>query len=358
MAHPPTLYALLDRCAVGEPELFPLLSAHLNGVVSAILSAGDGGWTQRQALDQLDHGQAVGVVPLSEPGRGPELADLGTEAVWDTGCRRFLLRTPRVAVPTTMPPAGLRAPAIAVIAARLKVGDRDEGLFPFVVTLRTAAGVAPGVVPAGESEPAAGAAVRFDRVALEPDALLGGGIASIDEDGRFHCEPTAREEQCRSVKGWLQGGRVGRAAATVATARAGVLVAARRAAARPAAGGETTVAREEFAQWLVADIARLYAATALANAVRTRFGTRRTSAGADAEERELLAALATPLLSSTALSVLNGCHERCGTVEDGGRDRLRDYPGRRPRRAPAARCRAAAARCRPAGGGRGDRVTR
>jgi acyl-CoA oxidase len=215
-------------------------------------------------------------------------------------------------------------PKLTVVAARLKVEGNDEGVFPFIVPMRTSAGLADGVhvVPLPDKSFAAmdNAMIRFDHVALPYDAWLCGGIARIHDDGTLVCSLPARD-RFHSTIAQLQTGRIALSAGAVASARAALGMTVRYAIRRRTAGGVPMVERDNVRRSLASCAARIYAATALANEVRRRFA----DPTADLGLNTLLAMLAKPLLSSTALSVLQECRERCGAQGMFRVNRIADY---------------------------------
>ncbi|MFB8778087.1 acyl-CoA oxidase, partial [Streptomyces broussonetiae] len=88
----------------------------------------------------------MGVLLLTELGYGSNVVEMRTEARWDPGTRRFTLNTPVPEACKFMPNVADETVAkTCVVAARLMVNGQDEGVFPFVLTLRDDRGLVRGV---------------------------------------------------------------------------------------------------------------------------------------------------------------------------------------------------------------------
>jgi acyl-CoA oxidase len=323
----PTLFALFDWAAIGSPDLFPILSGHFTLTVGAIQRLGTDTPYQRRQLDLLDDAGNAGVFLLTELGYGSNVLEMETEAVWDGEQRRFLLTTPSGAAVKFMPNvAAENVPKITIVAARLKVDGRDEGIWPFLVSLRDDTGTTPGIevkpLPDKGYAPMDNAMIRFDHVALPYDAWLTGGVARIDEDG-FSCTLAGHGDRFRHTIEQLQAGRIAMSAAVVAGARAALWLVVRYAAQRRTAHGVKMIDRDNVRRSLASCVARVYATTALANLVRDRF----IRSPEDSAQNGLLAMLAKPILSGTGLTVLQECRERCGAQGMFGVNRITDYIG-------------------------------
>jgi acyl-CoA oxidase len=325
-ADPPRLFALFDWAAIAAPDLFPVLSGHFNLTVGAIQRLGSQSAWQREHLERLDDAGHAGVFLLTELGYGSNVLEMETEAVWDQDRNCFVLTTPSGPACKFMPNVAAEGvPKTTVVAARLKVGGNDEGVFPFIVALRSDEGTARGVdvFPMPDKGVAAmdNAMIRFDHVVLPYDAWLTGGIARIDE-GSLVCPIPVQERFHRTIA-QLQTGRIALSAGAVASARAALYLTARYAERRRTAGGVPMAKRDNVQRSLASCAARIYAATALANEVRRQFADPAADQGANA----LLAMLTKPLLSSEALTVLQECRERCGAQGMFRVNRITDYLG-------------------------------
>ncbi|MER5491626.1 acyl-CoA dehydrogenase family protein [Streptomyces sp. NPDC002490] len=309
----PLLFDLFDWSLVASPDLFSVLSGHFTLTVGAIQSLGTDTAEQRETLALLDDAGYAGVFLLTELGYGSNVLELRTEARWDSARRRFTLHTPEPAAVKFMPNvADDQVPKVTVIAARLIADGRDEGVFPFLLTLRGPDGLAPGVevqrMPDKGYCPMDNALIRFDGAVVPEGGWLSGGIADFDEHGRFRSEVATLRERFHRTVAQLQTGRVALSSAAVAAARAGLWLTVHYARQRRTAGGTPMIARDNVHRPLVLATARVCAATALSRVARETF----TDPERRRSEGPVLAMLAKPLLSDIALETLQECRERLG----------------------------------------------
>ncbi|MDS1272355.1 acyl-CoA dehydrogenase family protein [Lipingzhangella sp. LS1_29] len=230
--------------------------------------------------------------------------------------------------------AGKDLPLLTVVAARLIVDGEDEGVFPFVVPLRTEDGTAPGVhileMPDKGFAPMDNALIRFNQVPVPEHAWLTGGTAWFDAAGRFACSIPDLKDRFRQTVQQLRTGRVMLAAGTLAAARAGLWLTYDYALQRRTAGDVPMIERDNVALGLLSCLSRVYAASAFGNAVRARLPAQEEGRLTGPEEdakTELLCSLAKPLLSWTARDVLQECRERCGAQGMFRANRIPDYLG-------------------------------
>ncbi|SDO71915.1 acyl-CoA dehydrogenase family protein [Lentzea jiangxiensis] len=331
IAMDPALVRSLFECsAVVTPDLFAVLSGHFVLTAGAIQRLGTASSEQRSALARLDDAEHVGVFLLTELGYGSNVLEMKTEARWDPSLRQFTLHTPDRAAVKFMPNvADGDVPKVAIVAARLIVEGRDEGVFPFLFSLRDHSGTAPGVethrLPEKGFCPMDNAATRFDGAVVPEGGWLSGGIASFDQSGKFHSSVPSRRKRFHHTIGQLQTGRVALATGTVAAARAALSLTARYATKRRTAGGKWMLDRDNVRLPLTAAVARVYAASALGNAAWAAIepGENASPDGAGS----LLAMLAKPMLTWTALDVLQECRERMGAQGMFRANMIVDYIG-------------------------------
>ncbi|MEU1056127.1 acyl-CoA dehydrogenase [Streptomyces sp. NPDC005876] len=326
----PVVFALFDWAAVAAPDMFPLLSGHFSLVVGAIQRLGDSTAEQKKALAELDDASHIGVLLLTELGYGSNVVEMRTEARWDAGLHRFTLHTPTPVATKFMPNVAEETVAkTTIVAARLIVEGQDQGVFPFVLTLRGAQGLAPGVsvhrMPDKGFCPMDNAMIRFDAVPVPEGAMLTGGIAHFDDQGEFHCtRPELRDRFMRSTE-QLQIGRVALSAGALTAARAGAWLMKRYADQRHTSHQVPMIARDNVSLPLARTLARLYAATALGNLARAALAG---ASGRDADARAFeLGMLAKPMLSTTALNALQEFRERLGAQGMFRTNMITDYIG-------------------------------
>ncbi|MEU7631860.1 hypothetical protein AB0C34_18000 [Nocardia sp. NPDC049220] len=341
--------ALCDWAHVTVPRLLPVLTEHVHSAVSAILALGDGSRYQQDCLGELDTGEALGELMFIEPGNA-DGADQQAIAAWD-GSAGFWLSTPEVTYYRFMPHgAEFTAAKTVVIPAHLYVDGRDEGVFLFLMKLRTADGrlIKGAEIVRGPEQGYAlmdHALVWFDRVWLPREALLGGDWAWMNAAGQFECnlEPHRRYHHATSMMG---NGRLDLANAAISSARAGLVELVNHTRQQKPYGvplaavvdvmegaGQVDIAQEMAAvvdvmQGVVQlDIARemaaVYATSVLGRCIRDM----RAAPTGDEQMHELWSRLAKPLLSNTAYKTLGICRARIG--DQGGLrvNRIADWAG-------------------------------
>ncbi|WP_067564777.1 acyl-CoA dehydrogenase family protein [Nocardia acidivorans] len=325
-ADPQLRGALCDWAQVAAPRLLLILTGHFDLAIGAVLALGNGSRYQRSCLDELDTGAALGALMLTELG-GTNGADQQTTATWDPESAEFILTTPSPAAIEFMPDvADPTVPKTVVVTARLLGDGRDEGVLPFLLRLRTADGLAEGVdvvrLPDKDSAPMDHAMVRFHRVRLPVDALLGGDWARIEADGHFECAlpPRRRFHAAISVLG---NGRLDLANAAIASARAGLAGLVNYSRQRRPGAGMRMADRDAVQQDLVGALVAVYAASVLGRQIRDMRADQSNSDAGDA----LWSMLAKPLLSNTAHRVLMTCRQRAAAQGALRVNRLTDWIG-------------------------------
>ncbi|WP_040840300.1 acyl-CoA dehydrogenase family protein [Nocardia brevicatena] len=304
-----------DWAAVAAPHLFTVWTGHFDLTIGAIGVHGTGAPYQRQCLDELDSGAAVGVFALTELG-GTNGANQQTTATWDAEKDGFWLTHPTVGSVKFMPnTADPTVPKIVVFTARLVVAGRDEGVMLFLMRLRTAEGLAAGIA-VGEVSGKLGAAMDHGwilghKAFIPRHGLLAGDWATITDDGEFVCEVPVRQRFHRSITP-LIGGRLDLATGTVAGARAGVAGLVNYASQRPHGDGDA------LRRDLVTAAAHTYACSVLGRMVRD------LSTEPDHRQRlPLWLMVVKPLLTTLAQDALRTCRDRAGAQ---GHLRCNYYP--------------------------------
>ncbi|WP_217998127.1 acyl-CoA dehydrogenase family protein [Nocardia paucivorans] len=314
-ADPQLRGALCDWSQVAAPRLLLVLTGHFDLCIGAIRAHGDGSAYQQECLADLDTGAALGVLMLTELA-GTNGNDHQTTATWDPngkdGKAGFWLNTPAAGAVKFMPNvADPSTPKITVVTARLIVEGRDEGILLFLLRLRTPQGLAEGVevvrLPDKTSAPMDHAMIRFNRVWLPREALLGGNWARMTEDGRFECDlpPSRRFHQAIGVLG---DGRLDLANAAISSARAALAALANYIPQRRSGSGTSMADRDAVHQDLAPAVAAVYATSILGRRIRDMLA--QSAMGA---ERPVWAMLAKPLLSYTAHNVLTICRWRAAS---------------------------------------------
>lgn len=278
---PDRLYPLLERAAVADPALFHALSVHLCVGMASLVEFG----ADDEHLEGAEKLRWFATILVTEIGRGASHVAVRTEARYDAENRQFILHTPdddarkspsHVAAPDV--------PKLAIVIARLRVGRRDHGVFPFSVPIRDETGPLPGIritpLPDAPLLPLDFATVTFDHVRVPFGTWLADG-ATLTPEGRFHdtCPtPDARLVRTLSVVPNMQAAVT---AALTATTKAGVGQALQHACTRTSMArlrpGLPIIRYRTVQQPLFDALATTYAMSCLAESVR-RPGHQRTSA--------------------------------------------------------------------------------
>ncbi|GAA3592808.1 hypothetical protein GCM10022419_089670 [Nonomuraea rosea] len=237
---PQAMSAVLDWAAVVDPSLFAAAAIHYAVVLTSIKELGRPEETLGAAIASLDRLDAVGAILITEIGHGNNHISLRTQAVYEPETRTFRLRTPTPGARKLM--ASIALPGVAKIGtvyAELIVDGEPCGTFAFVVPLRDAAGLRPGVLvePLRGTVPVAldYSVTSFDDVRVPYDHWLR-DTASITPAGLFE-DPLGSKDRrlvrSLALSAWASlAGAVGLASAS----RAAAAIALRYAATRSTMG--------------------------------------------------------------------------------------------------------------------------
>jgi acyl-CoA oxidase len=207
------LFALHEWVGIVDGTLMTVLTIHYNLCIGSILEHGGQRSDLHSVLAELDRLDSVGVFLATELAYGNNVQAMETEAVYDHATREFVIHTPRPEAQKFMPNTGADGVAkLAVVMARLKVQGRDCGVFPFVVRIRTEAGVCEGVrvVPLGEKPDYAldNAITIFDHVRIPFEYWLSGRESLIDDFGRFSSTVASRGQRFMNAMERVQSGKL------------------------------------------------------------------------------------------------------------------------------------------------------
>ncbi|MFC8528589.1 acyl-CoA dehydrogenase family protein [Nocardia sp. NPDC057227] len=300
--------ALCDWAQIAAPRLLLVLTGDLDLAVGGILALGNGSDYQRECLAELDNGDSLGVLALTEFG-GTNGANQGTIADYDRARNGFWLTTPSFEFAKFMPNiADPGVPKTVVVTARLLVDGRDEGVLPFLVRLRTDEGLIDGVdvetLPDKDSAPMDHAVFRFRRVWLPADALLSGDWGRMTDTG-FDCDLPVHKRFHAAVSA-LGNGRLDLANASIASARAALTGLVNYVQQRRPAHSTPMADRHPVRSELISHLAAVYATSVLGRRLRDL----RATADADEADQRLWSMLAKPLLSFTAQQTLTMVRQR------------------------------------------------
>lgn len=314
-----------EWAAICAPHLLPVLTGHLDLSIGAISALGNGTAYQRDLLAELDAGQVVGALLLTELG-GTNGADQRTTATWDGIRGGFWLTTPDPASWKFMPNiADPTTPKTGVVTARLIIEGHDEGVLPLLLRLRTDQGLAQGLhvaaLPDKGWAPMDHALIRFDKVFVPAEGLLGGAWAVMGADGFTSAVPVrARFHRAITTLGL---GRLDLAGAAAAGARAGLAVTVNYARQRRPGGRTPMAERGPVRRDLVSALAATYATSVLGRRVQDMA----VAAPAADPLIGVWSMLIKPLLAYTAHEVLLTCRQRSAAQGSLRTNRIQDWLG-------------------------------
>ena len=134
----PLLATMESHCLPLHGGICPLLASHYNLFLGTVLELGD--FAEPAIATLVEDTLAMrthGVYMVTEIARGNNAMSMATEARYDSTSGTFELHTPSRDAAKIMPYLALDGlPKTAVVMARLKVGELDHGVHPFVVPCR------------------------------------------------------------------------------------------------------------------------------------------------------------------------------------------------------------------------------
>ncbi|MET7288041.1 acyl-CoA dehydrogenase [Streptomyces sp. NPDC005573] len=322
-ADPTRLAALHEWAAIvdGGGGLCTVASIHYNLFLGSLL---DHQGPRGRDLSDFTSLRRIGTFLCTELDHGNDISALETTAELDPSTGGFVLNTPHTGAQKFMPNTSVTGgPKSAVVAARLLVEGRDEGVFLFLTPLSDENGLLPGVgvrrLPMRTGAPVDHCLTAFDRVLLPRDALLESENGSLDSAGRLHSSIGNRRKRSLRSIGRVTMGKLCLSAAAVGATRAALAIAVRygdlRQVSGPRAGMRIPVnAHRSHHGPLLKGLATAYAMTFLHRTALSRWAAA-DRAGGDAGERaaaERLVAVAKGWITWQARAVTVECRERCG----------------------------------------------
>ncbi|WP_428957327.1 acyl-CoA dehydrogenase [Streptomyces sp. cg35] len=327
--NPRSLFALLDATAVVDTTLAAVAAIHYNLCLGTLLDYVGGQPSLQPYIDELDTLGSIGVFMATELGYGNNVKALETEAVFDPATNTFTLHTRTPQAQKYMPNTAVALPKIAIVMARLKVGDRDHGVFPFVARIRDAEGPCTGVriVPLPEKPglDLDNAITIFEGLRLPREAIMLGSHSHLEQDGTFRSSVGAHQRFLEAMKRVIPG-KLGLTGAHLACARASVAITARYSKQRltfaPGKAPVPIIEYQNHQRAVIGALARTYGMSFLVSRARRELDS--SSGGADLALERLIAVTKVSA-SQAAEHVVLTCRERCGAQGMFGRNRIADY---------------------------------
>ncbi|MFH8485200.1 acyl-CoA dehydrogenase family protein [Streptomyces longisporoflavus] len=262
---------------------------------------------------------ATGTFLCTEHAHGNDAAALQTVARYDRERDEFDLHTPGESAQKYMPnTSAAGGPKTAVVAARLLVDDRDEGVFLFLTPLSDRRGPLPGItvtmLPDRIGSPVDHCVTSFDHVRLPRTALIQGEHGRLTAQGTFTSAVGSPRKRFLHAIRRVSAGKLCMSASTLGGSRAALAIAVRYAYLRhisgPVAGQRVPLAahRSHHAR-LLSCAATAYAMTFLHRMVTERWITHAVE---DRARAERLVAMAKGWITWQARGITIESRERCG----------------------------------------------
>ncbi|MEU1403238.1 acyl-CoA dehydrogenase [Streptomyces sp. NPDC005728] len=337
LANDPELLAGLHEWAAivdGGGGLCTVASIHYNLFLGSLL---DHGGAERRDLSDFTTLRRTGTFLCTELDHGNDASALETTAELDPATGGFVLNTPHSGAQKFMPNTSMTGgPKSAVVAARLIVEGRDEGVFLFLTPLSDERGLLPGVrvrrLPLRSGAPVDHCLTAFDRVPLPREALLESDHGRLDADGRLHSSLGNRRKRFLQSIGRVTMGKLCMSSAAVGATRAALAIAVRygghRRVSGPRAGERIPVnAHRSHHGRLLKGLATAYAMTFLHRSVLSRWAAHHADRDAGVRaETERLIAVAKSWITWRARDITIECRERCGAQGLFAANGLSDFP--------------------------------
>lgn len=318
-ADPRALAALHEWLAPVDPAFATVAGIHYNLFLGSLL---DHDADSPRDLSDFLGLRRIGTFLCTEVAHGNDAAAIETTATYDPERDGFVLHTPHAGAQKFMPntsPAG--GPKSGLVAARLIVDGRDQGVFLLLVPLTDASRALPGIrvrrLPARMGSPVDHCLTSFDRVFVDRGALLGGAQGRVGDDGVFRSGTDGRRRRFLASIGRVTTGRICMSASAVGSARTTLAVAVRYGGHRFVSGGRSAppvpvAAHRSHHGPLAEAMATVFAMSLLHRRVLHRWEKAAARPPAERETDERLVDIAKGWITWQARSVIVECRERCG----------------------------------------------
>ncbi|WP_308435259.1 acyl-CoA dehydrogenase family protein, partial [Streptomyces minutiscleroticus] len=316
------LSAVHEWMGAVDQGLGTVASIHFNLFLGSLLDH-DG---RQRDLREFTALTRTGTFLCTEAAHGNSASQLETTAAYDPDSRTFLLHTPSPAAAKFMPnTSSTGGPKTAVVAARLLVAGRDEGVFLFLTPLHDGTGQPmPGIeirrLPQTATAPVDHCVTSFHQVRLPYEAMLQADHGRLLPDGTFTSSVGNRRKRFLASVGRVTHGKLCMTASSLGITRHALTVAVQHAHRRHTSGitaGSTARLfdyRSHHAPLLDA-LATTYAATLLQRTAVQRWAEAVRPEADDAvrEDAERLVAVVKGWITWQARAVMTECRERCGS---------------------------------------------
>ncbi|MFD3333014.1 acyl-CoA dehydrogenase [Streptomyces sp. NPDC058700] len=276
-------------------------------------------------LPELITGELMGCFAMTETGHGSNVQALGTVARYDAERQEFVITTHGDQARKDYIGNAARHAELAVVFAQLEVGGKSEGVHAFVVPVRVAGEVAPGVRIEDDGRKMGlngvdNGRIWFDGVRVPREALLN-RFADVSPEGVYESSIENPDRRFFTMLGTLVQGRVSVAGAGVNVAKVALAVATKYAVRRRQFAAATDAEEQVLLDYglhqrrLLPLIARTYALHFAQDVVRSQLHDVFSGAEDDARARRRLESRAAGLKALAtwhATRVVQECREACG----------------------------------------------
>ncbi|MFG2463704.1 acyl-CoA dehydrogenase [Streptomyces sp. NPDC048523] len=310
------LTALHEWVGAADAGTGTIASIHFNLFLGSLLDHDHGD----RDLGPYFRMERIGTFLCTEQAHGNDAAQMETTATFDRSTGGFVLTTPTRGARKWMPnTSAAGGPKDALVAARLMIDGKNEGVFLFLTPLSDAKGrhlpgVEVEVLPETASSPVDHCATSFHGVRLPYGALLQADHGRLSADGTFTSTlGSPRKRFLRSI-GRVTVGKLCMSASSLGVTRHALTVAVRHGHQRITSGMTRKqrvplMAHRSHHGPLIGAVATTYAATLLHRAAVRRWTHADEPERADAER---LVAMAKGWITWQARQVMTECRERCG----------------------------------------------
>ena len=315
--------ATFETLALGDLGVLTKFGVQFGLFGGAILNLGTEAHHARhlEAVGRLD---LPGCFAMTELAHGSNVRELETRARYVPDNDAFVLHTPHPEARKEWIGNAYRHGRMAVVFARLEVGEEDHGVHAFLVPLRDEEGaVLPGV-EIEDSGPKVGlngvdnGRIAFHDVEIPRENLLD-RFGGVDGDGRYVSSIPDASRRFFTMLGTLVTGRISIAAASVSVAKSALTVAVRYSGRRRQFGAageeEWPVLRYRLQQRaLLPALATTYGLHFAVRDLRERYGRVQDEEPGSPARREVegLAAGFKAVASRHAMDTLQAAREACG----------------------------------------------
>ncbi|MEU8891591.1 acyl-CoA dehydrogenase [Streptomyces sp. NPDC048442] len=334
LARDPRMLASLHEWGAvvdGGGGLCTVASIHYNLFLGSLL---DHEGSEKRDLSDFTSMRRTGTFLCTELGHGNDASALETVAEYDPVSDGFVLHTPTEGAQKFMPnTSSVGGPKSALVAARLLIEGRDEGVFLFLVPLSdeqgTLAGVNVRLLPYRSGAPVDHCLTSFDRVRLGREALLEAAHGRLDEEGRLTSVLGNRRKRFLQSICRVTTGKLCMSGAAVGASRAALAIAVRYAQHRRISGAKAgervpLQAHRSHHGRLLSSLVSSYAMTFAHREVVDRWSEVDSPETRETVEREV--AVMKGWITWQARAITTECRERCGAQALFQVNGLADFP--------------------------------